>query len=207
MGDSIITYESLYDALRREKAYAELQKLDPDFFKGVVKYLEDKESILEIQKKKSNQFNPELSKTQIQVENIRKLIRELYEKRESKIIQIVVVASRTEASNINTSAMLSEEARFYSQLLSVVNIYRKGILDNLLNKQLPRLGESLPKELKSHPSSQDITKLVRFIHATPKFVGDDMNVYGPFEPEDIANLPEKVAELLIEKKRAIGFNV
>lgn len=205
MGDSIITYESLYDALRRERSFTELQKLNPDFFKDVVKYLEEKESILDIQRKKSS-FISELGKTQIQIENVRKLIKEIYENREKKIIHLAILSSKTEASNVDLSSMLNEEKLFYNSLLEQFNRYRKGILYNLLNKQSPIIEES-PKELKSHVSQQDDTKLVRFTHPTPKFVGEDMNIYGPFEAEDIANLPEKVATLLIEKKRAVGFNV
>ncbi len=206
MGDSIITYESLYDALRRERSFTELQKLDPDFFKNVVKYLEEKESILGIQRKKSSGFSSELGKTQIQIENVRKLIKEIYENRERKIIQLAILSSKTEAGNVDLSSMLNEEKLFYNSLLEQFNRYRKGILHNLLNKQPPVIEES-PKELKSHISQQDNTRLVRFTHPTPKFVGEDMNIYGPFEAEDIANLPEKVATLLIEKKRAVGFNV
>jgi len=46
------------------------------------------------------------------------------------------------------------------------------------------------------------TKLVRFLHPVPKFVGRELEVYGPFEREDIANLPKEIAEVLIIKGRA-----
>lgn len=205
MGDPIITYESLYEALRKERNYPELQKLDPDFLKNVVNYLKEKESIVEMQRSKS-QFSSDIGKTQIQLENVKKLIREIYEKREGKIIQLAILISRNESGNVSTSSMLPEEIRLYNNLLATLNMFRKGILTNLLNKLSPSLEES-PKELKSQASQQDTTKLVRFLYPTPKFVGDDMNIYGPFETEDIANLPEKVANLLIEKKRAALFKV
>ena len=51
-------------------------------------------------------------------------------------------------------------------------------------------------------NSEDITILVRFINSVPKFVGTDSNIYGPFIKEDIANLPEKTAQILINKNRA-----
>ena len=44
-------------------------------------------------------------------------------------------------------------------------------------------------------------KLIRFIHAVPKFVGKDLEDYGPFEEEDIANLPAEIADVLIIKGR------
>ena len=42
MGDVIITYETLYELLMREKSRAEIQKLDNDFFNDVIKYIKDK---------------------------------------------------------------------------------------------------------------------------------------------------------------------
>ena len=37
-----ITYEVLFEILRREKDTADLQKLEPGFFNDFVEYLEDK---------------------------------------------------------------------------------------------------------------------------------------------------------------------
>ncbi len=44
--------------------------------------------------------------------------------------------------------------------------------------------------------------MVRFISAVPKFVGPELEVYGPFEPEDMASLPKKMANILVKKGRA-----
>ena len=45
--EGIITYEKLYETLRNEKYKNELQKLDSDFFNSVVRYLDEKRSIIE----------------------------------------------------------------------------------------------------------------------------------------------------------------
>lgn len=45
-------------------------------------------------------------------------------------------------------------------------------------------------------------KLIRFLMPVPKFVGEELEVYGPFEEEDLANLPESIADVLIKKGRA-----
>ena len=50
MTDVIITYETLYELLRREKSRKELQKLDPNFYQRVTNYLEEKNIILKSQK-------------------------------------------------------------------------------------------------------------------------------------------------------------
>jgi len=43
------------------------------------------------------------------------------------------------------------------------------------------------------------TRLGRFLNSVPKFVGKELEEYGPFAEEDIANLPVEIAEVLINK--------
>ena len=45
------------------------------------------------------------------------------------------------------------------------------------------------------------TKLVRFVHAVPKFLGLEGEEYGPFEEEDVASLPSEIVNLLLKKER------
>ena len=46
------------------------------------------------------------------------------------------------------------------------------------------------------------TKKVKITEFIPKFVGTDLNEYGPFDINDIADLPSDVAELLVDKGSA-----
>lgn len=198
MTEVIITYETLYELLRREKYRKELQVLDTNFFQNVIHYLEEKKSILSSQKTKNSIFaSSEIQKTQKTLENIQKILKELYERRETKIIQLALFASRINEKQ-DLSAMLPQEAEMYKDLLNILGSYREGILNNVLSTKLPVIIEK-PKEIKVE--KKDKTKLVKFIYATPKFMGDDLNTYGPFEEEDLVNLPEKVAKVLIKNKR------
>ncbi|MHA1754487.1 MAG: DNA replication complex subunit Gins51 [Candidatus Odinarchaeia archaeon] len=45
--------------------------------------------------------------------------------------------------------------------------------------------------------------IIRILQSIPTIVGADLNVYGPFNPEDIAAIPEKNARNLIEKGVAV----
>ena len=201
--NEIITYEKLYDILRKEKYAQELQKIDKDFFKSIVAYLIEKESIAESQRGKESIFSGEAESTQKQVVNIKKLIKELYEKREYKILQLAMFASRIGDKEIPPN-LLSEERPLFLDIVNILETYRESIVQKVIEKQLPTPGE-LPKSIKRDlldDTKKSDTKVVRFMHAVPKFVANDMNTYGPFEEEDTAILPNKTADVLIDKKRA-----
>ena len=203
MGD-IITYKALYEILRKEKYEKELQKLDPIFFQSVIKYLDEKEVILASQKSKDSVFAKESDKTQKQLENIRKILREIYEKREGKIVMHALISSRFNENNLLN--MLSEEAQFYNDIKNILNKYRINILENLLLKKLPNLVQEEIKQLSSN--IKEVTKtnnapiLLRILEPVPQFIGDDLIIYGPFENEDVISLPFNMANILINKKKA-----
>ena len=67
--DNVISYEILYDILRREKSKPELQKLDKTFFNDFKAYLKEKLLLLESQKQKSSIFaQKEIEKTTIKIQ-------------------------------------------------------------------------------------------------------------------------------------------
>jgi len=160
MGDVIITYETLYELLMREKSRAEIQKLDNDFFNDVIKYIKDKKDILDSQKSKENVFAAkEIERTTKQLESIYRILKELYEKRENKIFTLALLNSRNQ-SKIDTSLLLAEELKFYENIKDNLNIYRKGILGNILEGKFPVLKE--PKVIKSDFKNKI---LIRFINS------------------------------------------
>jgi len=193
----VITYETLYELLRKEKYNQNVQELDEDFFKNIINYLEEKERII-TQSPKDSAFSREITNTKKQLENAKKLIRELYERRENKIIQHALLASRS--GSREEIPLLPEENRLFTDVYSVFDKYRKEILDSMLSNQQPIIKET-PKTIKTEEKPSQ-NKLVRFIHPTPQFVTPDLKIYGPFEKEDMGYVPDNVANTLIKKKRA-----
>ena len=197
MSDNIITYEKIYEYLRKEKYEPEIQKLPETFFEEIINYLKEKKAIVETQKSQESIFSGESAKTEKQLQNVKKILKELYEKRENKIIQLALFSSRTETP-LDTSNLLQEEQEFYQKIVDILTRNRNGILNNLLTANYPRTSQ--PKDIKAE--NQEKTKLIKFLTPVPKFLGEDLNVYGPFSEEDIGNIPQRVARLLISKKRA-----
>jgi len=198
----VITYETLFDLLKREKERTDLQRLEPTFFGDIISYIKDKKKIIEA-KSESPSAQEEHKKTERQLENIHKILKELYERREKKIISLALDKSRTKSSLIDTTAILKEEKAFFDTLTSLLDTYREAILYSMLNEKMPFMQpiEKPKADFKSALELNKPTKLVRFMHHVPKFVGTELEEYGPFEEEDIASLPAEIVNVLISKGR------
>lgn len=228
-----VTYESLFDLVVREKSRDELQALDPNFFAQLAGYLSEKRSMASIQSAE------EKERANRQLQNINRLIRELYDRREKKIINMALARSRAGADIIDTAALLAEEKAMFGGLVSQLDLFRNAVLNRLLEAKAPSLdsghrqsgaevlaaasrtitsaatgaisgtsfgmqgsGKEEAAEAAATAEANPETKLIRFLHPVPRFVGRELEVYGPFDQEDIANLPREIAEVLITKGRA-----
>lgn len=197
--EEMITYETLYETLRKEKYKKELQHIEKNFFKQVANYIQEKQEILKAQQEKDSIFSTQIQNTRKQIENSQKILKELYERRETKIIQLALFHSRTNKETIETSEMLEEEMEFYKKLIKQLNFNRENILNNIIRGNYK---DNKPKEIKTQDSPKANLKTVRILQPIPKFIGGDLTVYGPLKEEDIANLPSEIADLLIKNQKA-----
>ena len=202
-----ISYETLFDLMKREKERADLQKLDENFFKYLVEFLKEKNNLLNESAVESPEEKKNLER---QLENIKKLLMDLYGKREKKISGLALDKSRTKSTIVDTSTLLKEEKQFFDDLIKLFDLYRKGILFNIFDGKLPTVEEKKESQPAEVPEQKDEIKknkkMIRFTNAVPKFVGEELEEYGPFEEEDIAHLPIKIADLLVSKGRAEEMN-
>lgn len=204
-----ITYETLFEILKRERDMADLQKIDANFFNNFIEYLNDKKGMMD---KNDPLFSyDEKKKIERQIDNAKRMMKDIYERREKKIINIALIKSRTRSNVIDTSSLLESEKNFLNEVETVLNRHRDTILQNVMEgknieiREIPNK-DSMPKNPGEVPSDRrgqekKETKLVRFVCSVPKFVGEELEEYGPFSEEDIANLPMEIADLLISKGR------
>lgn len=243
MSEIKITYETLFDLLRREKSRDELQKLDPEFYKDVLAYLHEKQEILQDTSTQAELFaSSEKEKIRIQFQNIKKILREFYERREKKILHLALTQSRTNSNLTDMGTLMEMEKIFFHELTTLINLYKENTLNSLLNLTLPESQVMVhhsfaePNSLLSvssmQPSSssleeapfqetntlvserpteqlaeQSITSAkthvtLRFKSPVPKFLGTELEIYGPYQAEDTAQLPSEIAQVLIQKGRA-----
>lgn len=229
MPDIKITLETLYDILRNEKKRDDLQKLEATIFIDIVQYLREKQALLESKQQSTEVFAAgERDKLEYELRSIRRILKETYEKREKKIIDIALNRSRTGSDLIDTSSMLHEEKEFYQEVLRTLDMYRKGIVENLSQGQLPRISvqqklDAVTPEKKkeerqvsvpasvtvpllpssSTPLPQNSLSKIKFIMPMPSFVWKDLKQYGPFDIGEELEIYPEVAELIVRKGRAV----
>ena len=207
-----ITLETLYDILINEKKREDLQKLEGSFYQDVVDYLKEKGSRLALGDNREIFSFGEREKLEYELRSIKRILKEIYDKREQKIISISLNRSRTGSDLIDTSSMLYEENLFYQQMLNTLNSHRRNTLLKLFNNEIPSITDAeLPKIEEKEYKKTEITKeqkpketitKIRFIRPTPSFVWKDFKVYGPYESGDEIEIFPEVADLLIRKNRA-----
>lgn len=199
-----ITYETLFELLKREKDTSDLQKIEPNFFDNFVEYLNEKKDMLN---KDDALFSyDEKKKVEKQIDNARRLIKEIYERREKKILNIALIKSRTKSHVIDISSLLDNEKKFLEEIEKVLNAYRQNIIYKVMEgSPISKIKHQENEAKEEIDAANDVeeetksTKLVRFLYSVPKFVGTELEEYGPFAKEDIANLPVEIADLLIGK--------
>ncbi len=215
----VITYETLFELLSRERERPELQKLETNFYIDVIDYLKEKSRYTEEIKNNQAITFEEKMKAERQLHNLHKIIKDLYERREKKILLIALDKSRTKSNIIDTSALLQDERKMLDSLTNSLDSFRADIIENVMAQRQPQAISNPAQQPPIHELQRIIvsqkgetgfssalelekpTKLVRFVHAVPKFVGTELEEYGPFQEEDVANLPSEIAELLVAKGR------
>lgn len=226
MAEVRITYEALFDLLRRERNREELQTLDKTFYNDVLTYLSEKKALLE-QQQTGNPYetNAEAERTRIQFHNIKKILKELYDRREKKLVTLALNTVRTGTNVIDRNKLLAEETLLFDDLARTFTRYRQEVLDQLLRQTAPFGGvtpqsrpvpnlkahdspmktpttneNQLPKKTEEKETTQG--QKIKFTKAVPRFAGAADKVYGPYAAGDEATLPTKIASVLVRKGRA-----
>lgn len=186
MVDIKVTYETLFDLLRREKSKNELQEIDSTFYVDVVMYLRSKQNMLS--NSSATVSRAEQEKIRIQLKNIKRILRELYEIREKKILNLAVSKVRTGSSLIDTSKLLNEERGLYEETVSILEKYKKGVLYRLTNYEIPSVS--------SHSTFQ--------IRKEPEVVeNDDLNEDESYPEPQVQNTQKIEIKQEVEKKEDI----
>lgn len=186
-------FEMLFEALMREKNREELVKLESDFFDEALRYIEQEELLVH----PSNHTGFQRAR------NLRNMIRELYSRREQKIIRLATMSSR--GSQIDRAAMLDQEKTLYTELSQILEHSRKKRLESAPapKKAKPKREEPQdeedPEPVEAPKPANPGKVGVIFTKPVSKFLDEELAPHGPFDEGDEAQLPEPIARILLEK--------
>lgn len=168
----VITFEYIREAQRAEQKSQQLTKLPEDFFEKVKEYLR--------QKRESGKKSDDAL---LEIKNIERIVEDIYNRRETKIVSLAVLSVRTGLIPAN---MLPHEEELFEQLTKAIRKSR-NFLDSLLEKPLRKPTNYIK---------------VEFLDDIEEFVGIDLKKFGPYNKGDRALIPKENAELLTKVGKA-----
>ena len=219
-------YQELYKRWLKEINDKELSNFNQE------DYMKMKEILLEIKSLNTIDKNSiENHIIEAHQSNISFMIEDFMAVRKLKIINSALMLK-----DIDTKSLIETEKRLYQNLVSSFKgfdknsslIYSRDSIDtgnnsfikpnsSLKNDQFelhPEIKEKSIIEINNDNQSDSSEEsieydytLIRIIKTTPELVGLDLRIYGPFQKEDIVNLPGKNARILVNEKFAEYFQV
>lgn len=179
-----VSYQDIYEFLRKEKYSEQLQVLPRTFIAQVAEFFRESREKL---KGEDPLFSEELGAEKKQLENAISIFRELMLKRKKKILNLVFVASETGIMKRDFGSMLRFEQELFEKLVSAVESGDKDLNDALTGK--------VDKE-------EHKNRLIIIDQPVEDFVDLEGNSIGPFEKGHVANLNSEVAKILVSDGKA-----
>jgi len=167
-------FNELFKAWKKEEENEEIQSLSQDFYLNINRYINGLKEKIE---REQDSIKLELAKEEYSYAV--KILSKLVDTRIKKILNKVI-----EEKKVPLELLAEEEKEVFSPLNKVVDLIIK-FKEKLFKGEI----ELKKKKL----------VIVRFLQELPKIVDENLKVYGPFESEDIAVLPEENAEALIKR--------
>ncbi len=194
--EDILTYEELRNIQRKERINRSLQPLEPDFLKKVSSYLDKKKELLQKTIGDGNRFSVDMgNKINNEVSNAQRVLKDIMERRESKIMLQGLMDARAGVPAENVLNMLPLEKGIYKNIFEAISKYRKECFYPLL------AGQFVQKEL---VSDEPLTQAITLLSSVPEFLWKDSNKYGPFDEGDSVEVPLELAKFLLAQKKAVA---
>ena len=172
---------------RLEKNKADLFPVEDDFYDSLNDFLKEEKqrylhSLQELNADQAKDFS-----------NLKRLVEEMYDLREKKIVSRALMTVRT--GDVDLTGMASVEKNLFNHLLDALQKQRLVCCKSWLNGNAV-LNANEPPAIVLNTFS------IRILRDLPSFVAGDMRQYGPFSVGQTVSLPEKIAQMLLNKQVA-----
>lgn len=203
MDDEEFNYKSLRKIQQAEKQSTIITKIPNTFYEDVQLFRNDLQNKLKNETKQKRQM---LLADEIQ--NIEKIITNIYEQREKKIIMAAM--TRIRGGSPAVKYLLDPELQLFDSLQRLLHLTRISLLSE--EKEMidtsEEVTENHPEELKEthhdeekteeQPSIEHDHTLLRVVKDMPTFVGTDAKQYT-IKEGDILSVPKQMGDMLIKR--------
>ncbi|MEM4271812.1 MAG: hypothetical protein QXD13_01850 [Candidatus Pacearchaeota archaeon] len=180
----MLSYNDLYELLRKERFNESLQLLPKNFVEDVAEYLNERKGSTASE---DGLFADSILKAKKQFENSIAIFKELMLRRKKKLLNLVFVAAETGIMKKDYENMLPVERELFDKM---VKAFEES------EKEVSRVLSSKKNEIKSS------NKMVIFSQSVEQFVDMSGKLIGPFAAGELANIDEEVARILVAGKKA-----
>src|SRR3989344_502072 len=163
----MITYNELYEILRKEKYSDVLQPIPRNFLSEFSEYI--KENTFDYTKSDEVDI---LSKSKKQFENSLSLFRELILKRKKKILNLIFVATETGIMKRDYENMLDVEKEAFEKMVRAFEECDKELSKMLHNKE----------------NKKEANKMILFKQSVDQFIDSSGSPIGPYKQGELVNM-------------------
>lgn len=179
----MITYNDIYEALRKERYSEQLQPMTKKFLKDVSEYFQDKKnSSIE-----DNPLSESLMKNKKQFENAITMFKELMLRRKKKILNLVFIAAETGLTKRDSENMLQFEKTLFESLITSMEISDRELTQSMKNEEIIETKKN---------------SIILFKERVEEFLDLEGNKTGPFNAGEIASLSSDIAKILVSSGKA-----
>ncbi len=192
-----LLYSQLFDLVRKERSHQELQELPATFYDDAKLFFDEQVALL-----KDDPLSGAAETARLQIINGKKLLRQLYEYREQKILQLAQARCRTGSALVDTTKLLEEERRLFERLVGVlIEARSRSHIEDNGHVAVAQKREQVVEQPTEAVVVEEMMS-VRIVKNVPQFLGKNMEPYGPFEEDSVVELPSNVADVLIRRGSA-----
>ncbi len=178
----MITFNDLYEAVRKEKYTDSLQVLPAKFLQEASEYFKEKREFLD---KEEDMFSDMAIKNKKKLENAMTSFKDLIRMRKKKILNLAFVAAEVGISKKDFENMFGYEKDLF-----------EGVVKSLEDAEKDR-----GNEMTGGGKTEFKHRLVRFLEDVSSFLKFEGEEIGPFEKGEIHNIEADVAAILEKDKR------
>jgi len=178
----MISYNDLYEALRKERYSDNLQLLKKSFLADCSEYFAEKKKFSD---KEDDIFSDVVLKSKKRLENAMALFKELLLRRRKKVLNLAFVASETGISKKDFENLLEFEKELFEDIV----------------KSLEKTDKNLSSSMIVGGKVESSFKLVRFISSVDEFLDLEGETLGPFAQGEVANLNNEIVNILVQDKK------